>query len=239
MWEYKTFKSLPRCLNNAYNLYRKINKLTNFNMNVFILLILGIGRLQTGSAVTHSLKQFMTGISGDTDFPEFTGVGLLDTCQVAYVDRNTNTVVPSDEWVKRVISDYWERHTHRADDARQFFKNIMPVLRTLFNQSMSTGVYALQVMIGCEWDDETGVTDGFFNFGYDGEDFISFDLETLTWIASGEQAGRIKHVWDNEKAENEYWKTYVTQYCIDWLKTFLEYGRSILMRTVAPSVSLL
>ncbi|KAJ8000117.1 hypothetical protein DPEC_G00201520 [Dallia pectoralis] len=94
-------------------------------------------------------------------------------------------------------------------------------------------------MIGCEWDDETGVTDGFHQYGYDGEDFISLDLKTLTWIASVQQAVITKQMWDNDRPKNECWKNYVTQECIDWLKEFVEYGRSSLMRTVPPSVSLL
>lgn len=86
-------------------------------------------------------------------------------------------------------------------------------------------------MYGCEWDDETGVTEGFDQDGYDGEDFLAFDLKTLTWIAPTPQAVNTKHKWDSNTAYNEQEKNYLTQICIEWLKKYVDYGKSTLMRT--------
>ncbi|CDQ96788.1 unnamed protein product [Oncorhynchus mykiss] len=94
-------------------------------------------------------------------------------------------------------------------------------------------------MYGCEWDDEAGVTEGFDQYGYDGEDFIAFDLKTTKWIAPTPQAVITKHKWDSNTARNEQNKNYYTQICIEWLKKYVDYGKSTLMRTVPPSVSLL
>ncbi|XP_034150583.1 major histocompatibility complex class I-related gene protein-like isoform X2 [Esox lucius] len=102
-----------------------------------------------------------------------------------------------------------------------------------------SGVHTFQNMYGCEWDEETGVTEGFYQFGFDGEDFVSFDLKTLTWITPKPQAFITKNTWDSNKAGNEYIKSYFTQECIDWLKKYVEYGKRSLMRTVPPTVSLL
>ncbi|KAJ8357915.1 hypothetical protein AAFF_G00055450, partial [Aldrovandia affinis] len=49
----------------------------------------------------------------------------------------------------------------------------------------------------------------------------------------------IAHRWNNDRAELEYTKYYLTWQCIDWLKKYVSYGRSTLERTVAPEVSLL
>ena len=46
----------------------------------------------------------------------------------------------------------------------------------------------VQWMYGCEWDDEDDTTDGYDQFGYDGEDFIVLDLKNLRWIAPTPQA---------------------------------------------------
>ncbi|CAB1351117.1 unnamed protein product [Coregonus sp. 'balchen'] len=94
-------------------------------------------------------------------------------------------------------------------------------------------------MYGCEWDDESGVTEGFMQFGYDGEDFVAFDQKTKTWIAPTPQAVITKHKWDRNMGFNEQQKHYLTQECIEWLKKYLDYGKSTLQRTVHPLVSLL
>ncbi|KAJ8000115.1 hypothetical protein DPEC_G00201500 [Dallia pectoralis] len=209
-------------------------------MEFFDLLIMVIGHLHTVSAVNHSLKHFVTGVSVNTNIPEFTAVGLLDHFPLAYFDSNTKTVVPRSEWINANVSDYWDKHNQLAVDARQYFKNKMPVLKKLFNQSMPTGAHVLQVILGCGLDDQTGVTGVFFQLGYDGEDFLLLNQTTWAWIALKPQAVSTKLKWDTDEVDNEFWKYYLTQECINFLKKFLDYGRSSLMRTaVPPSVSLL
>ena len=94
-----------------------------------------------------------------------------------------------------------------------------------------SGVHVVQRMYGCEWDDETGEIYGYDQWGYDGEDFIVFDLKTETWIAPTPQAVITKHKWDNDKAWIAQDKHYLTQICPDWLKKYVDYGRSVLLRT--------
>ncbi|CAL8373909.1 unnamed protein product [Boreogadus saida] len=87
-------------------------------------------------------------------------------------------------------------------------------------------------MYGCEWDDDDDTTDGYTQFGYDGEDFISLDLKTLTWVAAVRQAVATKQSWDGNRAYNELQKNYLTKVCVGWLKKHLVYGKSTLQRTV-------
>ncbi|KAM7006163.1 LOW QUALITY PROTEIN: major histocompatibility complex class I-related gene protein-like [Tautogolabrus adspersus] len=87
-------------------------------------------------------------------------------------------------------------------------------------------------MYGCEEDDETGEINGYEQYGYDGEDFLVLDLKTMTWIAP-QQAVVTKQEWDQDKAELEHCKYFYKKECIDWLKKFVNYGRSSLMRTAS------
>ncbi|XP_028283183.1 major histocompatibility complex class I-related gene protein-like isoform X2 [Parambassis ranga] len=113
------------------------------------------------------------------------------------------------------------------------------VMFLLFCHTAAAGVHAYQAMFGCDWDDETGDTAGYEQHGYDGEDFINFDLETQTWIAPNPRAVITKNKWDQDKMRNYHTNFFLTHECIQRLKKYLEYGKSLLLRKDRPSVSLL
>ncbi|KAM7373603.1 hypothetical protein PAMP_008444 [Pampus punctatissimus] len=190
--------------------------------------------------VTHSLKYFYTGSSQVPNFPEFVSVGMVDDVQMFHCDSKTKRSEPKQDWMNKVTADdpqYWEGETERCLGSQQAFKVSIESAKKRFNQT--GGVHIFQKMYGCEWDDETGEVNGFQQFGYDGEDFIVFDLKTVTWIAPKQQALPTKHKWDRDKANNDYWKNYFSQICPDWLKKYVDYGKRSLLRTDLPSVSLL
>uniref|UniRef100_A0A8C9XBF2 Ig-like domain-containing protein n=1 Tax=Sander lucioperca TaxID=283035 RepID=A0A8C9XBF2_SANLU len=191
-------------------------------------------------SVTHSLKYFYTASSGVPNFPEFVAVGLVDDVEIVYYDSNTKRAEPKQDWMSRVTEDdpqYWQRETENLVGQQQLFKSTIEILKQRFNQIGDVHVY--QRMFGCEWDDETGEVSGYDQYGYDGEDFIAFDLKTETHIAPKQQAVITKHRWDNDRAFIAQRKHFLTQECPEWLKKYVNYGRSSLLRTDLPSVSLL
>ncbi|XP_056265166.1 H-2 class I histocompatibility antigen, Q9 alpha chain-like [Pseudoliparis swirei] len=196
--------------------------------------------LQGAAAVIHSLKYFHTASSGVPNFPEFVSVGLVDEQLMLHYDSNTRRAEPKQAWMSRVTEEdpqYWKRNTDIFRFSQQVFKNNIEIAKKRFNET--GGVHMVQVMYGCEWDDETGEVKGYHQHGFDGEDFLSYDLETESWIAPRQQAVITKLKWEQNKALMEHKKHYLTQVCPDWLKKYVTYGRSSLMRTALPSVSLL
>uniref|UniRef100_A0A3Q3FSF3 Ig-like domain-containing protein n=1 Tax=Labrus bergylta TaxID=56723 RepID=A0A3Q3FSF3_9LABR len=184
-------------------------------------------------SLMHSLKMFYTASSEVTNFPEFVIVGMVDDFQIDYYDSNTKRVEPRQDWMNKVTdddADFWEWLTERAVVAQHVFKVNLDNLKRRFNQT--GGVHIVQVMYGCEWDDETGDVNGYDQYGYDGEDFIVLDTKTMTWVAAQQQAVFIKQEWNKDKAELEDLKNYYTKECPDWLKKYVNYGRSSLMRTI-------
>ncbi|CAL8365822.1 unnamed protein product [Arctogadus glacialis] len=194
-----------------------------------LLLIFGHGV----SPVLHSLHYFYTASSGLTAFPEFVAVGMVDGVQMLHYDSNSKRAVPKQDWMEQVTRDhpdYLDSSTRISQGSQQTFKENIGILKQRFNQT--GGAHRYQEVYGCEYDDEDDSTDGFDQFGYDGEDFISLDLKTLTWVAPVRQAVPTKQRWDGDRARNEYWKNYLTKECVDWLKKYLVYGKSTLQRTV-------
>ncbi|CAL8287260.1 unnamed protein product [Gadus morhua 'NCC'] len=152
-------------------------------------LLLLLGLLSGGSAVIHSLRYFDTGSSGLSSFPEFVSVGMVDEVQFVHYDSVRERAVPKQAWMEQVTrddTDYWERAANRGLGKQQVFKGIIETVKKRFNQT--GGATLFRVMSGCEWDDEDDTTDGHEQYAYDGEDFIAFDLKTLTWVALGPPA---------------------------------------------------
>ncbi|KAM3869226.1 major histocompatibility complex class I-related gene protein-like [Diretmus argenteus] len=190
--------------------------------------------------VTHSLKVFITASSNAPDFPEYVSVGFVDEVQVFHYDSNTQRIEFKQDWMNKMATEdpqdlAWGTQLLRND--QQMLKVNIVRLKKLFKQT--GGVHHYQSITGCEWDDETGAVDGYFQFGYDGEDWISLDLKTLTWITHTPEAVGIKNEWDRDTVRNEYVKDFITAVFIDWLRKWLDYGKSALLRTELPWVSLL
>uniref|UniRef100_A0A8C4TLV9 Class I histocompatibility antigen, F10 alpha chain-like n=1 Tax=Erpetoichthys calabaricus TaxID=27687 RepID=A0A8C4TLV9_ERPCA len=98
-------------------------------------------------------------------------------------------------------------------------------------------IHTWQMMYGCELDDD-GTTRGFHQFGYDGDDYVSFDKQTLTWTAANPRGETTKMRWDPNKALNLQTKGYLEGTCIEWLKKYVVYGAATLERKVHPEVFL-
>ncbi|XP_053085090.1 BOLA class I histocompatibility antigen, alpha chain BL3-7 isoform X7 [Pangasianodon hypophthalmus] len=186
------------------------------------------------SAGIHTLQYLYTAL---TTGRNVTAVGLVDGEQFVSYDSNIKKLIPKTEWIKKVEADdprYWERETDRAQDQQEFFQNNLATVMQSFNQT--EGVHTLQRMYGCERNGEN-TTRGYDQYGYDGEDFISLNLKNATWTAAKRQAVIFTNNWDPRGEKAKYWKDFLQNDCIDWLKKYVSYARETLERKVRPEAS--
>lgn len=92
-----------------------------------------------------------------------------------------------------------------------------------------TGMHSTQRMFGCEIR-EDGRTSSFWQFGFDGQDHVSLDLETLSWVSAKPAAVRTKRWWETERCYAEYDKAYLEGLCLISLHRYLELGGQSLTR---------
>ncbi|XP_036945792.1 major histocompatibility complex class I-related gene protein-like isoform X3 [Acanthopagrus latus] len=187
----------------------------------------------------HSLKHFITASTGIPNIPEVVGTVEIDELLVGSCDSKKRMEVKHD-----IAESFLMKYPEQLEWYKQECLGVFPIfkprthsLMRLYNQT--GGVHVLQKVEGCEWDDETEEVKGFSQFGFDGEDLLKLDPKTFTWIALRPEAVNISMMWYTDTYLRGSFKTVLTQIFPELLKQFVEYGRSVLLRTELPSVSLL
>ena len=94
------------------------------------------------------------------------------------------------------------------------------------------GFHTYQRMIGCELL-EDGSTTGFLQYAYDGQDFLIFNKDTLSWMAMDNVADIIRRAWEANRHELQYQKNWLEEECIAWLPKLMS------IESVMPSSHLI
>nr|XP_057906722.1 major histocompatibility complex class I-related gene protein-like isoform X2 [Doryrhamphus excisus] len=177
----------------------------------------------------HTLEHIYMVSSEVTNIPDYVNNGYVDEVEMYNYNSNSRRREPKQDWMKNITAG--DRFLP------QFYRNYLETAKRSFNQT--GGVHVLQVTLGCEWDEDTDESEGWFQAGYDGEDILSLDMKTWTWTAAKPQAVPTKDMLDQNKAQLDYAKYFFTEECPQNLKRFVNYGRKVLMRRELPEVFLL
>uniref|UniRef100_A0A8C4YSA2 Ig-like domain-containing protein n=1 Tax=Gopherus evgoodei TaxID=1825980 RepID=A0A8C4YSA2_9SAUR len=186
----------------------------------------------------HTLHYFYTGVSEPGPrLPQFIAAGYVDGQLIIDYTTKTKNAEPRTEWMARNLDPtYWDQETRIFQVNKARFRDAVETLRNRYNQSK--GFHTWQFMAGCELLDGRS-TGGYWQYGYDGRDFISLDKETLTWTAADTGAQVTKGKWEADRSLAEYGKWYLEQNCVEELRKYLEYGKETLQRKETPEVKVL
>ncbi|XP_030403239.1 class I histocompatibility antigen, F10 alpha chain-like [Gopherus evgoodei] len=202
------------------------------------LLLLGAVPSQGSGSGPHTLHYFYTGVSEPGPrLPQFIAAGYVDGQLIIDYTTKTKNAEPRTEWMARNLDPtYWDQETRIFQVNKARFRDAVETLRNRYNQSK--GFHTWQFMAGCELLDGRS-TGGYWQYGYDGRDFISLDKETLTWTAADTGAQVTKGKWEADRSLAEYGKWYLEQNCVEELRKYLEYGKETLQRKETPEVKVL
>uniref|UniRef100_A0A3B4B484 MHC class I-like antigen recognition-like domain-containing protein n=1 Tax=Periophthalmus magnuspinnatus TaxID=409849 RepID=A0A3B4B484_9GOBI len=195
---------------------------------VLVMLVVGVLLIVW---VIHTLRLYETSLSQVPNFPEYVVVGVLNDLEIMRCDSETKRTEPKQEWMNRVTEDdpmFWFWTTQLCVNYLQKRKGNIENIKQLLNQT--EGAHIWQGMCGCDWDDETDDITGYVQFAFDGEDFISLDPSTESWVAAKSEAVFTKMRWERSGQIQRY-KHYIHKVCNVGLKNFVRYGEKTLRRT--------
>ncbi|KAF7235134.1 hypothetical protein EYD10_18020 [Varanus komodoensis] len=197
------------------------------------------GAWPSPSSASHSLRFFYTLMSEPGQgVPHFLAEGYVDDQLFARYDSVTKRAQPQVPWIEpieREHAHFWEQNTRRALNSELRFRGDLATLQS--HQNQSGGSHTWQRMYGCDLGAD-GRRGGHMQYAYDGADYISLDKDTLTWTAASPMAHVFKRKRDADLAYSQHLKVYLEEECVEWLRTFVAYGKEALMAREPPVVRL-
>uniref|UniRef100_A0A672L2M8 Ig-like domain-containing protein n=1 Tax=Sinocyclocheilus grahami TaxID=75366 RepID=A0A672L2M8_SINGR len=166
------------------------------------------------SSENHYLHYMFTALTKEDVLPEYSAVGVVDDRRIS---DNSNEVP---DWIRLILTadDETDALVQLCDS--NWYKH---QLYTLSNCTKCSELHTFRRIIGCEVekfpDGTVKSLRAFDEYGFDGEDFITFDSDTLQWIVKSPKAKETKKKWDQQTERNQFIKNYVEK-CMDWISTF-------------------
>ncbi|XP_071417374.1 class I histocompatibility antigen, F10 alpha chain-like [Pithys albifrons albifrons] len=179
--------------------------------------------------VLHSLRYLNVAVSEPSPgVPQFMSMGFLDGIPFVRYDSKRGRLEPQTPWMEKGPEPgYWDGQTEINKRNQHIDAANLEILRGRYNQSGS--LHTWQRIYGCEILSD-GTVRGFYWNGYDGRDFISFDLGSKSFMAADGAAQVTKRRWEHEGIVVEQCTNYLEHSCPEWLQKYVGYGREALER---------
>ncbi|XP_037374548.1 HLA class I histocompatibility antigen, alpha chain G-like [Talpa occidentalis] len=184
---------------------------------------------------SHSLRCFSTAMSRPgRGEPRFISVGYVDDTQFARFDSDSpgRRMEPRAPWAEREGPEYWARETGTAKDKAQTFRVNLSVLRGCYNQS-EAGSHTLQEMYGCDVGPDGRFLRGYWQFAYDGTEYIALSKDLRSWTLA-DTAAHTDLCELKALSQVDHFRHYLEGECVESLNRYLENGHERLQRSDPP-----
>ncbi|XP_053577913.1 uncharacterized protein LOC128667055 isoform X2 [Bombina bombina] len=181
----------------------------------------------------HSLSYYHSGVSERIPgLPQFMAVGYVDDEQIDSYNSDTRELIPVTKWIENNEDvSYWKRQTTYRRGWEEVFKDDLMILNGRFNKTAD--LHTFQLMYNCGLDDD-GNTEGHYQYGFDGGNFIDLDTNGLLWVPYTHEAEISTQRWNREQHVANRVHSYLKDGCIKALRNYISLAGKD--RTVPPQV---
>ncbi|NXB98855.1 CD1D protein, partial [Orthonyx spaldingii] len=182
---------------------------------------------------TFTLWLLQTTTFQNTSFVDTEGLGLLEDIELGSLDKHTWSIRFHQPWVRPALP-------HSDWDT---IENLLKTYLQQFSHQINEGAmqrhvpypFVTQCMAGCELY-PNGTSRAFAYVGYNGQDFLSFNTENVTWTVCQDTdlSWYVQSFLQNYTALSELVKIIFNDTCVDDMEVLLHYGRAALERQELP-----
>ncbi|NXF00167.1 HA1F protein, partial [Menura novaehollandiae] len=196
--------------------------------------------------VLHSLHYLRVAVSEPgPGMPQYLSMGYLDGIPFDRYDSERGRVELLTLWVEaRVELEHWDRVTQTCERNRHVNVADLETLQGRYIQSRDEWgepglegicLHTLQKVSGCDLLSNRSVRGSKWQ-GYNGRDFISFQLGSRRFVAADGTAQVTKRRWDADESWIEWLTNYLGQTCLEELQKFIGCGQEALERKEPPDI---
>nr|XP_009665734.1 PREDICTED: antigen-presenting glycoprotein CD1d-like [Struthio camelus australis] len=182
---------------------------------------------------SYTLQLFQTTTFQNTTLVDTEGLGLLHDIELGFLDNRTwnihflqpwvHPALPQSDWdtINAMIKIYLQKFHHLVQEGA--VKKRVPY------------PFVAQCTAGCElFPNRT--SRGFLYVGYNGQDFLSYDIDNGTWLLlqDTELSRYVQETLKNYTAFTELIQVLFNDTCVDDMEIILHYAKEALERQVKP-----
>ncbi|XP_071469704.1 popy Class I histocompatibility antigen, A-1 alpha chain-like isoform X6 [Marmota flaviventris] len=180
---------------------------------------------------SHSLKFLITAMSRPLrGEPHIIEMGYVDDTPFLQFefDAGIRKMEPQTPWMELEGREYWHRETQYARGLQQIYRDGLKILLSYYNQSDNLS-HTFQRVYGCDVGPDWRLLSGFWQYAYDGTDYIALNEDLRSWTVVDMAAQITQRKWEAQGV-TETNRAFLEGRCVEILRKHLENGKEILQR---------